>query len=184
MSEAMVIIKGNLVADPELRFTQSGIAVAGFSIAVNHRKRDAQNQWIDDGVSFFRCTAWRQLAENICEHFQRGMYVIVQGSLKEKTWEDTEGFERKTMETTVFEAGPGMTLAQKPKPPRPEPEWEEPEEEYEEYEEEPAPPPPPPRKRPAAKKVPPGKVAAKKATQARKRAPSGPPAGYSEEPPF
>lgn len=196
MSEARILIKGNLTADPELRFTQSGVAVAGFSIAVNHRKKDANNQWVDDGVSFYRCTAWRQLAENICEHFTRGMYVMVEGSTRERTWVDSEGYERKTMETTVFEAGIAMTLAPKPPSP-PEPQWEqEPEEVYEDgtYEEEAPAPPPPPRRAAPAKKVAAKQVAAKKTAQAAKRAPArtpqkrapqqGPPPGYSDEPPF
>lgn len=188
MSEARIVIKGNLTADPELRFTQSGVAVAGFSIAVNHRKRDANNQWVDDGVSFFKCNAWRTLAENICEHFRRGMYVVVEGSVKERTWEDNDGYERKNHEVTVFEAGIGMTLAPKPQPRRQEPRWEEPppDEPYEDgdgYEEEPAQQPrrAPTRQQPA-KRADTRAVAAKKAA---KRPPAKRQAApVDEEPPF
>lgn len=94
-----VILIGRLTRDPEMRQTTSGIAVCGFSIAVNRRfaKEGQQN------ADFINCTAWRQQAEFICKYFQKGSMIAVVGQLQSRSWENQEGKKQYTMEVMVDE---------------------------------------------------------------------------------
>ncbi|MCW2900729.1 MAG: single-stranded DNA-binding protein, partial [Streptosporangiaceae bacterium] len=111
--ETVICVVGNLVDDPELRFTPSGVAVAKFRVASVPRNfnRDTDT-WEDakDGL-FLTCSAWRQMAENCAESLQRGMRVIVQGRLKQRSYEDREGVKRTVYELDVDEVGPGLSRA-------------------------------------------------------------------------
>lgn len=107
---SQIIITGNLTSDPELRFTQSGDAVANLTVAVNERKKSG-DQWEDDGATFYRVAAWRDLAENVAESLQRGMRVIVSGGLRTRTWTDKEGTERLSLDLTADEIGPSLRWA-------------------------------------------------------------------------
>ena len=104
---------GNLTADPELRFTPNGLAVAQFTVAVNPRRYNRETgQWEDEPPTFVRCQAWRQLAENVAGSLQRGDRVIVAGRLREERWEDREtGQQRSTWRLTVDAMGPDLTTA-------------------------------------------------------------------------
>ena len=104
---------GNLTADPELRFTPNGLAVAQFTVAVNPRRYNRETgQWEDEPPTFVRCQAWRQLAENVAGSLQRGDRVIVAGRLREERWEDREtGQQRSTWRLTVDAMGPELTTA-------------------------------------------------------------------------
>lgn len=104
---------GNLTADPELRFTPNGLAVAQFTVAVNPRRYNRETgQWEDEPPTFVRCQAWRQLAENVAGSLQRGDRVIVAGRLREERWEDREtGQQRSTWRLTVDAMGPDLTNA-------------------------------------------------------------------------
>jgi single-strand DNA-binding protein len=107
-----VTLVGNLTDDPELRFTSQGAAVANFRIAVSRRVRDPQtNEWRDGDTSFFRVNCWRQLAENVAETLQRGMRVVVTGSLKMRSWETQEGEKRTVVEVEADEVGPSLKWA-------------------------------------------------------------------------
>lgn len=109
-----VTVVGNLVADPELRFTQSGIAVATFRVASSSRKYDSTtNQWVEDNTVFMTCSAWRDLAENIAHSLQKGMRVIVTGKLTQRSYETREGEKRTVMELLAEEAGPSLRYAGK-----------------------------------------------------------------------
>ena len=95
--ETQITIVGNLVDDPELRFTPSGAAVANFRVASTPRVFDRQTgEWRDGESLFLNCSVWRQYAENVAESLQRGMRVIVQGRLKQRSYETKEG-ERRTV---------------------------------------------------------------------------------------
>ena len=92
--ETIITVVGNLVDDPELRFTPSGAAVANFRIASTPRTFDRQtNEWKDGDALFLSCSVWRQAAENVAESLQRGMRVIVQGRLKSRSVRDPRGRE-------------------------------------------------------------------------------------------
>jgi len=110
--ETTITIVGNLVDDPELRFTPSGAAVAAFRIASTPSRfnKDAQ-KWEDGDSLFLRCSVWRQAAENVAESLQRGMRVIVQGRLKQREWETKEGEKRTSYEIDVDEVGPSLKFA-------------------------------------------------------------------------
>jgi single-strand DNA-binding protein len=110
--DTATIISGNLTDDPELRFTPQGTPVASFSIAVNHRRPDGQGGWTDDGASFFRCVAWRELAENLAESLGKGDRIIAAGRLRQRSWETSEGDKRSVVELTVDDAGPSLRWAQ------------------------------------------------------------------------
>ena len=102
--EITLTVVGNLVADPALRFTQSGAAVAGFTVASTPRFFDkASGQWQDGDAVFLRCSAWRQLGENVAESFRRGDRVVVMGTLKQRSYETSEGEKRTVMELTAEE---------------------------------------------------------------------------------
>ena len=110
--ETVITVVGNLVDDPELRFTPSGAAVANFRIASTPRTFDRQtNEWKDGEALFLSCSVWRQAAENVAESLQRGMRVIVQGRLKSRQYETREGEKRTVFEIDVDEVGPSLKYA-------------------------------------------------------------------------
>ena len=110
--ETIITVVGNLVDDPELRFTPSGAAVANFRIASTPRQFDRQtNEWKDGDALFLTCSVWRQAAENVAESLQRGMRVVVQGRLKSRQYETREGEKRTVFEIDVDEVGPSLKYA-------------------------------------------------------------------------
>jgi len=112
MNETALTITGSLTADPELRFTPAGIAVANFTVASNARRFDkATNGYVDVEPIFLRCTAWRTTAENIAESLSRGARVIVTGNLKSNSYETREGEKRTSLELTVTEVGASLLWA-------------------------------------------------------------------------
>lgn len=106
-----ITIVGNLTDTPELRFTPSGLAVANFTVAVNRRKKNG-DQWSDELEGFFRCSCWRDLAENATESLTKGSRVIVTGRLQQKTWQDDDGNKRSNIEIQVDELGPSLRFVQ------------------------------------------------------------------------
>ncbi|MFT4263255.1 MAG: single-stranded DNA-binding protein [Nocardioides sp.] len=110
--ETQITVVGNLVDDPELRFTPSGAAVANFRIASTPRTFNRQtNEWEDGDTLFLSCSIWRQAAENVAESLTRGTRVIVQGRLKSRSYEDREGQKRTVFEIDVEEVGPSLRSA-------------------------------------------------------------------------
>ncbi len=110
--ETVITVVGNLVDDPELRFTPSGAAVANFRIASTPRNFNRQtNEWEDGEALFLSCSIWRQAAENVAESLQKGMRVVVQGRLKSRSYETREGEKRTVMELDVEEVGPSLKYA-------------------------------------------------------------------------
>ncbi|MDX3223162.1 single-stranded DNA-binding protein [Streptomyces scabiei] len=110
--DTVITLVGNLVDDPELRFTPSGAAVAKFRVASTPRIFDRQaNEWKDGESLFLTCSVWRQMAENVAESLQRGMRVIIQGRLKQRSYEDREGVKRTVYELDVEEVGPSLLRA-------------------------------------------------------------------------
>ena len=110
--DTVTTIVGNCVSDPELRFTPSGAAVANFTVASTPRTFDRQaNEWKDNDTLFMRCSAWREMAENIAESLHRGTRVIVQGRLKSRSYETKEGEKRTVVEMDVDEVGPSLRYA-------------------------------------------------------------------------
>ncbi|MFI0369475.1 single-stranded DNA-binding protein [Actinomadura sp. 1N219] len=110
--DTVITIVGNLVEDPNLRFTPSGQAVASFRIASTPRFFDRQaGDWKDGEALFLTCNVWRQAAENVAETLQRGMRVIVQGRLKQRSYETREGEKRTVFEVEVDEVGPSLRNA-------------------------------------------------------------------------
>lgn len=110
--ETQITVIGNLVDDPELRFTPSGAAVAKFRIASTPRTFDREtSQWKDGEALFLTCSVWRQAAEHVAESLARGLRVIVQGRLKQRSYEDREGVKRTVYELDVDEVGPSLTFA-------------------------------------------------------------------------
>jgi single-strand DNA-binding protein len=110
--ETVITVVGNLVDDPELRFTPSGAAVANFRIASTPRTFDRQsNEWKDGDALFLSCSVWRQAAENVAESLQKGMRVVVQGRLKQRSYETREGEKRTVVELDVEEVGPSLKYA-------------------------------------------------------------------------
>lgn len=110
--ETVITVVGNLVDDPELRFTPSGAAVAKFRVASTPRTFDRQtNEWKDGESLFLTCSVWRQAAENVAESLQRGMRVVVQGRLKQRSYEDREGVKRTVYELDVEEVGASLKNA-------------------------------------------------------------------------
>jgi len=107
--DTVITIVGNLVDDPELRFTPNGAAVAKFRIASTPRYLDkATNEWKDGDSLYLSCNVWRQAAENVAESLTRGMRVIVQGRLKQRSYETKEGEKRTVYEIEVDEVGPSL----------------------------------------------------------------------------
>jgi single-strand DNA-binding protein len=110
--DTQITIVGNLVEDPNLRFTPSGQAVASFRVASTPRFRDQQSgEWKDGESLFLTCNVWRQAAENVAESLQRGMRVIVQGRLKQRSYETREGEKRTVYELEADEVGPSLKSA-------------------------------------------------------------------------
>ncbi len=110
--ETPITLVGNLTADPELRFTPSGAAVASFTVASTPRTFDRQaNEWKDGDAMFLNCSVWRQAAENVAESLQKGMRVIVNGRLKSRSYETREGERRTVFEVEVDEVGPSLRYA-------------------------------------------------------------------------
>ena len=110
--ETVITVVGNLTADPELRFTPSGAAVASFTVASTPRTFDRQaNEWKDGEALFLRCSIWRQAAENVAESLTRGARVVVTGRLKQRSFETREGEKRTVIELDVDEVGPSLRYA-------------------------------------------------------------------------
>jgi single-strand DNA-binding protein len=110
--DTIITVVGNLTADPELRFTPSGAAVANFTVASTPRMFDRQsNEWKDGEALFMRCNVWRQAAENVAESLTRGARVVVTGRLKQRSFETREGEKRTVVELEVDEIGPSLRYA-------------------------------------------------------------------------
>lgn len=110
--ETVITVVGNLTAEPELRFTPSGAAVASFTVASTPRTFDRQtNEWKDGEALFLRCSIWREAAENVTESLTKGTRVIVQGRLKQRSYETREGEKRTVVELDVEEIGPSLKFA-------------------------------------------------------------------------
>jgi single-strand DNA-binding protein len=110
--ETTITITGNLVDNPELRFTPAGQPVANFRIASTPRYRDnATGEWKDGDTLFLTCVAWRQLAEHITESLEKGTKAIVTGRLRQRSYETKEGEKRTVYELQVDEAGPALSRA-------------------------------------------------------------------------
>jgi single-strand DNA-binding protein len=108
-NEPSMTLIGNVTADPELRFTQSGTAVANFSVAQTPRTRDrATGEWRDGQALFMRCTVWQDFAEHVAESLRRGMRVVVVGRLKQRSFETREGDKRTVVEMEVDSVGPDL----------------------------------------------------------------------------
>jgi single-strand DNA-binding protein len=105
-----VTLIGNLVDDPELRFTPSGVALAKVRFAVNRRYQDRNNEWQEE-TSFFGGTLWRDAAENCAESLTKGTRVIVTGRLEQRSWETQEGEKRSVVEISIDEIGPSLRWA-------------------------------------------------------------------------
>lgn len=110
--DTTITVIGNLTADPELRFTPAGAAVANFTVASTPRTYDRnKNEWIDGDALFMRCNIWRDAAENAAESLTRGSRVIVSGRLKQRSYETREGEKRTVVELEVDEIGPSLKYA-------------------------------------------------------------------------
>lgn len=110
-NDTSITLVGNLTGDPELRFTQGGVAVVSFTVASTPRTFDKQsNSWKDGETLFLRCSAWREYAENIADSLSKGMRVIVQGRLIQRSWE-RDGQTRTSYELQVEEVGPALRYA-------------------------------------------------------------------------
>jgi single-strand DNA-binding protein len=110
--DTVITVIGNLTSDPELRFTPSGAAVANFTVASTPRTLDrASGEWKDGEALFLRCNIWRQAAENVAESLTRGARVVVQGRLKQRSFETKEGEKRTVFELEVDEIGPSLRYA-------------------------------------------------------------------------
>ena len=112
MNDTPLTVTGNLVEDPELRFTPSGVAVARFRIASTPRHRDnATGEWKDGDTLFLRCSIWREAAESVAESLTKGTRVIVTGRLVQRSYETREGEKRTVYELQVDEVGPSLRYA-------------------------------------------------------------------------
>jgi single-strand DNA-binding protein len=110
--ETTITVVGNLTADPSLTFTQSGAAVANFTVASTPSHFDKQSgKWVDDPALFMRCNVWRQVAENVAESLTRGARVVVTGRLRQRSFETKEGEKRTVVELEVDEIGPSLRYA-------------------------------------------------------------------------
>ena len=110
--DTTITVIGNLTADPELRFTPSGAAVANFTVASTPRTFDRQkNEFVDGDTLFMRCSIWREAAENVAESLTKGTRVIVQGRLVQRSYETREGEKRTVVELEVDEVGPVLRYA-------------------------------------------------------------------------
>lgn len=110
--ETIITVVGNLTADPELRYTQSGLPVANFTIASTPRTFDRQaNEWKDGEALFLRASVWRDFAEHVAGSLTKGMRVVAQGRLKQRSYQDREGNNRTSIELEVDEIGPSLRYA-------------------------------------------------------------------------
>ena len=110
MATNSVVLIGNLVDDPELRFTPSGVPMAKIRFAVNRRYQGRDGEWQED-TSFFTGTVWREQAESVAESLQKGTRVIVTGRLEQRSWETQDGDKRSVVEVQVDEIGPSLRWA-------------------------------------------------------------------------
>ena len=111
-NETVITIVGNLTADPELRYTQNGLPVANFTIASTPRIFDKQaNEYKDGQALFMRCSVWREFAEHVAGSLTKGMRVIAQGRLRQRSYQDREGNNRTAIELEVDEIGPSLRYA-------------------------------------------------------------------------
>ncbi|ART20371.1 single-stranded DNA-binding protein [Corynebacterium striatum] len=110
--DTTITVVGNVVADPELRFTPAGAAVANFRVASTPRRFNSQtNQWEDGEAMFLTCNVWRQAAENVAETLTKGMRVIVNGRLRQRSYQNRDGENRTVFEIEVDEVGPSLRYA-------------------------------------------------------------------------
>lgn len=110
--ETVITVVGNLTADPEMRTTRNGSTVANFSIAATSRVFDKQsNQWVDGDALFLRCSAWRDLATHCAQSLSKGMRVIAQGRLQQRSYQAQDGSNRTVIELQVDEIGPSLKYA-------------------------------------------------------------------------
>jgi single-strand DNA-binding protein len=113
VSATDVTLIGNLTADPELRFTQTGTAVAVFTVASTERVKDSTTgEWRDGDATFLRCNVWREVAENVAASLSRGDRVVVSGRLRQRSYETSEGDKRTVIEVEVSEVAPSLRFAQ------------------------------------------------------------------------
>ena len=111
-NETAITIVGNLVDDPELRFTAAGIAVGNFTVASTERVYDkTAGQWKDGPALFLRCTVWRQMAENVGDSLTKGTRVVVSGVLRQRSFETKDGQKRSVIEMEAEEVGPSLRFA-------------------------------------------------------------------------
>jgi len=111
-NETTLTLIGNLTGDPEVRFLESGVAMAKFTVASTPRTFDkTSNQWMDGEAMFLNCTAWRQLAENVAESLTKGIRVVVTGRLRQHHWDTPEGEKRSMFQLDVEEIGPSLKFA-------------------------------------------------------------------------
>lgn len=111
-NETQLTITGNATADPDIRFTANGAAVCNFTVASTPRYFDKQSgQWKDQETLFLKCNCWRQLAENVSETITRGMRILVQGRLKQRSFETRDGEKRTVIELDVDDIGPSLRNA-------------------------------------------------------------------------
>ena len=106
-----ITLVGNATREPELRFTNSGQALASFGVAINKRKRNDRGEWENGDPSFFDITCWGQLAENVAESVQKGTRVVVTGRLDQRSWETQDGDKRSKVEVVADEVAPSLRWA-------------------------------------------------------------------------
>ncbi|WP_104084227.1 single-stranded DNA-binding protein [Cryobacterium sp. Y11] len=110
--ETVITVVGNLTSDPELRYTQNGLAVANFTIASTPRTFDrAKNEWVDGDALFLRASVWREFAEHVAGSLTKGSRVIASGRLKQRSYQTKEGEKRTSMELEIDEIGPSLRYA-------------------------------------------------------------------------
>lgn len=110
--ETLITVVGNLTADPELRYTQNGLAVANFTVASTPRTFDrASNDWKDGEALFLRCSVWREFAEQVAGSLTKGSRVVATGQLKMRGYETKEGEKRTSTELEIHEIGPSLRYA-------------------------------------------------------------------------
>lgn len=109
---AQITVVGNLTGTPKLKFTSQGQAVASFTVAENHRRKDQSGNWVDDEPTFYQCSAWREMAENIADSLAKGMRVVVTGKLQARSYQTRDtGETRQSLEIQVDEIGPSLRYA-------------------------------------------------------------------------
>jgi len=112
MNETVITVVGNLTADPELRYTQNGLPVANFTIASTPRNFDrAANEWKDGEALFLRASVWKEFAEHVAGSLTKGMRVVAQGKLRQRSYKDRDGNDRTAIELEVDEIGPSLRYA-------------------------------------------------------------------------